>query len=191
MSDVATRLSISRHLNNAASNPLAEEKAQHVLSVDAPQGLGRPVNGCPAKRTRHVAHQREILLDRRWLLVAGILGASAVALGAFGAHMLQGFFLAAAPEVRAQRIENWHTAVLYHMYHSLALAVAATLARSSRWAQAACLCFFFGTLFFCGFLYAYALTGSRLIVYPVPFGGIAFIAGWLALAASARRFTFG
>jgi uncharacterized membrane protein YgdD (TMEM256/DUF423 family) len=41
-----------------------------------------------------------------------------------------------------------------------------------------------GTLLFCGSIYARALGASPGIVGAAPYGGIAFMLGWLALAAS-------
>ena len=42
-----------------------------------------------------------------------------------------------------------------------------------------------GILLFSGFLYAWVVTGYRFFVYPVPIGGIAFIAGCVMLAMGA------
>jgi uncharacterized membrane protein YgdD (TMEM256/DUF423 family) len=47
--------------------------------------------------------------------------------------------------------------------------------------------FALGTLLFSGSLYALALTGVRALGAVTPFGGVAFIAGWIALALSALR----
>jgi uncharacterized membrane protein YgdD (TMEM256/DUF423 family) len=49
-----------------------------------------------------------------WLLIAAINGALAVALGAFGAHGLQG-------RIDAHAIEVFETGARYHMYHALAI----------------------------------------------------------------------
>jgi len=45
--------------------------------------------------------------------------------------------------------------------------------------------FVFGTILFSGSLYAWALTGARWLVALTPIGGLAFIVGWVALAAAA------
>jgi uncharacterized membrane protein YgdD (TMEM256/DUF423 family) len=52
------------------------------------------------------------------------------------------------------------------MYHALAL-------------------FGVGILLFSGSLYALSLTGVRQLGMITPFGGVAFIAGWIGLAWSA------
>src|SRR5574337_843470 len=58
----------------------------------------------------------------RVAVLVGVTGASAVLLGAFGAHALRGV-------LDARGSELWHTAVDYHVWHALALAVAAGLGR--------------------------------------------------------------
>ncbi|HWX66966.1 MAG TPA: DUF423 domain-containing protein [Rhodanobacter sp.] len=112
-------------------------------------------------------------------LLVGLAGASAVLLGAFGAHALQGVF-------DAQSRELWHTAVNYHVWHALALALAVGLGqgRSRRLALTG---FALGIVLFSGSLYALALGAPRWIGIITPFGGLAFIAGWIALGLSLRR----
>jgi uncharacterized membrane protein YgdD (TMEM256/DUF423 family) len=120
---------------------------------------------------------RQIVSTRVALLV-GVTGASAVLLGAFGAHALRGV-------LDARGSELWHTAVNYHAWHALALAVAAGLGcgRSGRVAMAA---FVVGIVLFSGSLYALALGAPRWIGIITPFGGLAFVAGWLALGWALR-----
>ena len=109
-------------------------------------------------------------------LLVGLAGASAVLLGAFGAHALRDV-------LDAQGRELWHTAVNYHVWHALALALAAGLGRgcSRRFALAA---FAIGIVLFSGSLYALALGAPRWTGVITPFGGLAFIAGWIALGLS-------
>ncbi len=47
--------------------------------------------------------------------------------------------------------------------------------------------FLAGTLIFSGSLYLLALTGERWWGAITPFGGVAFLTGWLCLAAGAWR----
>ena len=112
-------------------------------------------------------------------LLAGIAGAGAVLLGAFGAHALRGLLDPAHREL-------WHTAVEYHAWHALALALAAGLGagRARRCAVAA---FVGGIVLFSGSLYALALGAPRWTGVVTPFGGVAFVAGWIALGLSLRR----
>jgi len=105
--------------------------------------------------------------------IAAVLMFLAVVLGAIAAHALE------------QRLEasgrqgTWQTAVLYHLIHGLALFVVAGLGAKVR---GACWCFLLGILMFSGSLYAYALTEMKWLVAVTPFGGIAFLIGWLWLA---------
>lgn len=111
-------------------------------------------------------------------LLVGVAGASAVLLGAFGAHALSGMLDAAHREL-------WHTAVQYHFWHalSLALAVFGARGRARPWAVAA---FALGIVLFSGSLYALALGAARWVGIVTPLGGVAFVLGWIALAVGWR-----
>ena len=111
-------------------------------------------------------------------LLVGIAGASAVLLGAFGAHALRGV-------LDARAVELWHTAVEYHAWHALALALAVALGRGhgARVARAA---FAAGIVLFSGSLYALALGAPRWVGIITSFGGLAFVVGWLALGWALR-----
>lgn len=112
-------------------------------------------------------------------LIVGLAGASAVVLGAFGAHALRDALDAAHREL-------WHTAVQYHFWHALALA-AGVLCGDSRARRIAMLAFVLGIVMFSGSLYALALGASRWVGIVTPFGGVAFIAGWVALGMALKR----
>ena len=124
----------------------------------------------------------------RWLLVAALLGAAGVALGAFGAHGLR-TMLASATDGE-QRLAWWETGARYHLLHALACAVAAWSIERSAGARAARLAagaFVIGTSLFAGTLYAMALGAPHWLGAITPIGGVSLIAGWIALAVSARR----
>ena len=118
----------------------------------------------------------------RWFAIGSILGALGVALGAFGAHGLKS-------RVGPDLLVVWETAVKYHLVHVLALL--ATAWASERWAggwtQAAGWLFVIGIAVFSGSLYVLVLTGQRWLGAITPIGGVAFIAGWIALAVAALR----
>ena len=106
-----------------------------------------------------------------------------VALGAFGAHALRGRLDEYARGV-------FETAVQYHFYHALALALvgvlllsqpATALLKSSGWL------FLIGIAVFSGSLYLLAITGIKWLGAVTPLGGLAFIAGWGCLAAAAWK----
>jgi uncharacterized membrane protein YgdD (TMEM256/DUF423 family) len=123
------------------------------------------------------------MTPRLAISMAALLMAAAVALGAFGAHALKARL---APDMLAV----WQTGVTYHAWHALALAIAGILMlhfpdgmplRYAAWL------FIAGILLFSGSLYALALGASSRAGYVTPFGGIAFIAGWLVLAYGVAR----
>lgn len=115
---------------------------------------------------------------RLFLALGAVSAALAVATGAFGAHALDGI---ATPE----RIETWRTAAHYHLVHALALvAIGLVLAhQDGRLLRTAGWLFLTGTVLFAGSLYALVLTGITVLGAITPLGGVAFIAGWLGLAA--------
>jgi uncharacterized membrane protein YgdD (TMEM256/DUF423 family) len=119
-----------------------------------------------------------------WLVIAAINGALAVAAGAFGAHGLQG-------RLDAHALQVFETGARYHMYHALAIGLAAFAIRgaSAGAAQAAAIFFLAGIVLFSGSLYLLALTGVRALGIVTPFGGLAFLVGWGALAYAATKIT--
>lgn len=104
--------------------------------------------------------------------VAAILGALAVAAGAFGAHAL-------ADRVTPERLETWQTAASYHLLHAVAL-LAISLAPAPR--RLTSLLFVCGILVFSGSLYTLVLLDLPVLGAITPLGGLCFIAGWLNLA---------
>jgi uncharacterized membrane protein YgdD (TMEM256/DUF423 family) len=120
---------------------------------------------------------------RTALTLAALLMFVAVAAGAFGAHALRNRL---APEMSAV----WQTAVQYHAWHALGLAIVGLLTihvpERAGLALAGWL-FVAGIALFSGSLYAMALTGYRALGAVTPIGGVAFLAGWLALAWAASR----
>lgn len=120
-------------------------------------------------------------MARIWIFLGGVSGFIAVAAGAFGAHGLKGKL---APNL----FENFETGAQYQIYHALGMVLAGHVAaRGSKAASFAGGAFFFGTLLFSGSLYAFALSGQRWLGAVTPFGGAAFLAGWLALAVGGLK----
>ncbi|QDI93109.1 DUF423 domain-containing protein [Salicibibacter halophilus] len=111
------------------------------------------------------------------------MGALAVAIGAFGAHGLEG-------RVSERMLENYQTGVQYHMFHALgiiAVGLTATVIGGSAllgWAGGLML---FGTIVFSGSLYTMALTGMTWLGAITPIGGVAFITGWILLMIAAFK----
>ena len=116
-----------------------------------------------------------------WLGTTGVLGALAVALGAFGAHGLKN-------RLSAEALGWWQTAVQYHFYHVLALfGVALLIAQwgSIRWLNIAAILYVTGIVLFSGSLYVMALTGTRWLGAITPLGGLAWIIAWVLLTVVA------
>ena len=124
------------------------------------------------------------LQTRRTIVVAGVLGATGVALGAFGAHGLK----AALADVAdgALRLEWWDKATRYQMWHALLVGLLASSAATRRSARVGVVFATLGVVLFSGSLYAMTLTGFRLLGAITPLGGLSFIAAWVCLALSAR-----
>ena len=119
-----------------------------------------------------------------WIAVAAASGAIAVAAGAFGAH---GFDPATVSGARAR--EWLQTGSHYEIMHALAMLAVALLSADGRiggrLTSAAQWLFLVGSILFPGSLYALAFGGPRWFGAVAPFGGTAFILGWLALALAA------
>jgi uncharacterized membrane protein YgdD (TMEM256/DUF423 family) len=121
-------------------------------------------------------------LERTFYALGALSALVAVAAGAFGAHGLR-------PRLAPEMLAVFETGARYQMYHALGLLAAGWAA--ARWpGTAAALAgwlFLAGTVVFSGSLYALALTGVRALGAVTPVGGVAFIAGWAALAWAALR----
>jgi uncharacterized membrane protein YgdD (TMEM256/DUF423 family) len=111
-----------------------------------------------------------------------MMGALAVLCGAFAAHGLSARLDANAREV-------FETGARYHMYHALAMGLAAFAMRGPAEGRArmAAILFLIGIILFSGSLYLLALTGNTVLGFVTPFGGLAFIAGWIALGLAALK----
>jgi uncharacterized membrane protein YgdD (TMEM256/DUF423 family) len=119
-------------------------------------------------------------MDRTFIFLAALMGLVGVGFGAFGAHGLRGRL---SPDMLAA----FETGVRYQMYHALALlAVAILMPRiDGRALLIAGWSFLAGIVLFSGSLYALALTGVTTLGAITPIGGVAFLAGWIALAIAA------
>lgn len=118
--------------------------------------------------------------ERALLVAAGLGGAAAVAAGAYASHGLAGL----------PQEQDWmRTASYFQAIHAVAtLAAAALLPRTAGAARlavaAAGILFVAGSLLFCGTMYALALGTPVPIAMTAPVGGMALIAGWVALAVA-------
>ena len=126
----------------------------------------------------------------RWLTVAGVCGALAVALGAFGAHYLPDWLRDRQidPDTVLRRIDQFEVGVRYHLAHAVALlalcGVGSRLTPRSfsviAWLMLA------GIVLFSGSLYLLVATDTPGWGAVTPLGGLCWIAAWIALAVAAR-----
>ncbi|WP_460144237.1 DUF423 domain-containing protein [Pseudomonas sp. S2_A02] len=119
---------------------------------------------------------------RGFLMLAAFFGFTGVALGAFAAHGLKS-------RLSAEYLAIFHTGVTYQLVHTLALLGIALLAtqmpgRLITWAGAS---FAIGILLFSGSLYLLTITGISKLGIVTPFGGLAFLVGWVCLGLAAWR----
>lgn len=121
-------------------------------------------------------------MERTFLALGAASAAISVSAGAFGAHALRGRL---SPEM----LSVFETGARYQMFHALGLVAAAYAVSRSAGGAAVWAGWLFaaGTVLFSGSLYALALSGNRALGAVTPFGGAAFIAGWIALAVAAVR----
>ncbi|MBL7739323.1 MAG: DUF423 domain-containing protein [Chitinophagaceae bacterium] len=123
-------------------------------------------------------------MHKTYLTAGALLAALAVALGAFGAHGLKKL-------VSPETVTTFQTGVQYQFYHTLALFFVAILFEkfSNKWMKWAGILFITGIILFSGSLYlltaikATETIGMEGLGIVTPFGGLAFIAGWLSLFA--------
>jgi uncharacterized membrane protein YgdD (TMEM256/DUF423 family) len=116
--------------------------------------------------------------------VLGCLNAFlSVVLGAFGAHGLK-------DKMNPDMMAVYHTGVEYHMYHALGLLAVGLLAdklgitgqiRAAGWLLQG------GIILFSGSLYALSISGIKPLGIITPFGGVAFLIGWILLALAAWK----
>ncbi|MCP3794719.1 DUF423 domain-containing protein [Paenibacillus sp. CH40] len=120
-------------------------------------------------------------MQRKWIFVGSIMMMLAVAIGAFGAHIVKA-------RIDADALAVYETGVKYHMIHAVGLLIIALVAgqwgpsNRLRWAARLLLT---GIILFSGSLYVLSLTGIRVLGAITPLGGVCFIAGWVLLAWAA------
>jgi uncharacterized membrane protein YgdD (TMEM256/DUF423 family) len=110
--------------------------------------------------------------EKKWIFISGIFGFLGVAIGAFGAHGLEG-------KIPPNLLETFNTGVHYHLIHAVVLAAIA-ISEKNRF-YAAAIFFSIGIILFSFSLYFYAITGERFLAMITPFGGISFLIGWIML----------
>jgi uncharacterized membrane protein YgdD (TMEM256/DUF423 family) len=120
-------------------------------------------------------------VDRLFFSIGALSALVSVAAGAFGAHAVRA-------RISPEHLAVFETGARYQMYHAIAILVVSWAI--TRWPGPlpvwAGWLFLVGTVLFSGSLYLLATTGVRWLGAITPLGGVAFMAGWLCLALSAR-----
>lgn len=119
-------------------------------------------------------------MNRKIILVATILGAIAIVLGAFGAHGLKAL-------ISAESLAVFETGVKYQMYHALFLLFLGTTALVSDKAKNSILILVIsGVVLFSGSVYFLACNSLfsfdfKKIGIVTPIGGLLLIGAWITL----------
>ena len=114
------------------------------------------------------------------LVFAAFFGATAIILGAFGAHLLN-------KKLYTEQLQSFETGIKYQMYHAIILLVLGfQLKESSTIDQYIFLAFIIGTLLFSFSIYGLVISSAKnkkiKFLGPItPLGGLFLVAGWLLL----------
>jgi len=116
--------------------------------------------------------------DNFWIIIGGIFGFTAVALGAFGAHSLRDVLSKEMQEI-------FKTGALYHLVHSVIITSIGLLGNGkynlAGWFLS------IGIILFSGSLYFFSISTINIFAIITPFGGISFLIGWVLLIISALK----
>jgi uncharacterized membrane protein YgdD (TMEM256/DUF423 family) len=126
---------------------------------------------------------------KRGLITVGVLGGTAVSLGALGAHALKNQLSGGL--ITEEQLAGFDTGVRYQMYHALAMLILLALHqfRPSRNLRIAFRLFLWGVILFSVSLYLLCtrgltgMEGLRVFGPITPIGGLLMVAGWLFLVA--------
>ena len=119
-------------------------------------------------------------MDKRILLVAAILGVTAIILGAFGAHALK-------KVLSVEQLTTFEVGVRYQMYHALFLLFVGTFAFLGEKERS--IIFYLtivGVLFFSGSIYLLATNTitnlkTKFLGPITPIGGLFLVSAWVYL----------
>lgn len=117
---------------------------------------------------------------KKFLTIASVMMALAIAIGAFGAHGLKAI-------VSSSLLETFNTAVEYHFYNTLGLFAASFiiyLKPDSKKAIIAAWLILAGMIIFSFSLYLLVILNMPVLGAITPIGGTLLIIAWLMLASS-------
>ena len=128
-------------------------------------------------------------MNKRLVFIGSLAGMTAVMIGAFGAHGLEG-------KVTESQLSAYETGVQYHFYHTFAIFIASWLGAHFQQSifQKAGWFFFAGIIGFSGSLYLLAIRNilgieswAKILGPMTPIGGTLFIIGWILLAVGVLK----
>lgn len=118
-----------------------------------------------------------------FIILGAINAFLSVALGAFGAHGLEG-------KLEPKYIDIWEKAVKYQMFHATGLFIVgillgkfpdSSLLNWSGWLM------LIGIILFAGSLYVLAVTQISVLGAITPLGGVSFLAAWALIVVAAVK----
>ena len=140
----------------------------------SPELQPRPSSAAVSVQTSAVASEMQMAVRRSGVVrLAGLSGAAAVGLGAYGAHVLS----VAKEGVTEEQRKAFEVANRYHLIHSVALLGVPLVRRPSLTG----FLMVGGIAMFCGTTYYHAFTGDKQYRQFTPYGGILLIAAWLSM----------
>ncbi|XP_046393253.1 transmembrane protein 256 homolog [Ischnura elegans] len=146
-------------------NPVTRGLASSVVKA------GSAVMGSQQKKPVEVTLWKLTERQHQYIRLAGVFGASAVILGAYGAHTFN-------KQAKSDELKvAFETANRYHFLHTIPL-LALPLVRRPHLVGTLMIS---GMTIFCGTCYAYAFTGNPTVRQFTPYGGTLLIFGWLAM----------
>lgn len=119
-----------------------------------------------------------------FIILGAVNAFLAVALGAFGAHGLEG-------KVEPRYLDIWKTGVTYQMFHATGLLIigvllgklpANALLSWSGWLM------LIGIILFSGSLYVLTLTKIGVLGAITPLGGVSFLVAWVLIILAAIKY---
>ncbi|MFF2287477.1 DUF423 domain-containing protein [Peribacillus butanolivorans] len=118
-----------------------------------------------------------------FIILGALNGFIAVALGAFGAHGLEG-------KIPDKYLATWQTAVDYQMFHAAGLLVLGLLAGKissplinwSGWLM------LIGIILFSGSLFVLSVTQIKVLGAITPLGGVSFLVAWVLMIIAAYKY---
>ncbi|WGG45567.1 DUF423 domain-containing protein [Rossellomorea sp. DA94] len=120
---------------------------------------------------------------KTFIIIGAINAFLSVALGAFGAHALEG-------KISQKYIDTWNTGVLYQMFHAIGIIIVGVLMGNvtptsllscSGWLM------LIGTILFSGSLYVLSISGVKILGAITPLGGVSFLVAWVLLIVFAAK----